>query len=134
VVRFARNLEKPSMKRNMKSRFMRSSPPHSAGFFFFFFPFIKCMQPMAMALSIRCVYAKLHVTWPKSMLYIFPLSSHTNRMRIRARWFKILPAVLPFSFFPSQISSLSLPFLIAIFWLQFKYFSSTLALRFYRFW
>jgi c-di-GMP-binding flagellar brake protein YcgR len=43
------------------------------------------MQPMAMALSRRCVYAKLHVIWPKSMLYIFPLGSHTGRMRIRAR-------------------------------------------------
>jgi len=43
------------------------------------------MQPMAMALSKRCVYAKLHVTWPKLMLYIFPLISHTDRMRIQAR-------------------------------------------------
>ncbi len=43
------------------------------------------MQPMAMALSRRCVYAKLHAIWPKSMLYIFPLSSHSDKMRIRAR-------------------------------------------------
>ncbi len=41
------------------------------------------MQPKAMALSRRCVYAKLHVIWPK-MLNIFPLCSHTDEMRIRA--------------------------------------------------
>ncbi len=29
--------------------------------FFFSFFFIKCMQPMAMTLSRRCVYSKLHV-------------------------------------------------------------------------
>ena len=30
-------------------------------YFLFFYFFIKCMQPMTMTLSRRCVYAKLHV-------------------------------------------------------------------------
>ena len=51
----------------------------------FFFFFIKCMQSMAMTLSRRCMYAKLHVTWPKSLLYIFSLINHTDSLRIRAR-------------------------------------------------
>jgi len=55
---------------------------HEGDFFYFFYFFIKCMQPMAMALSRRCVYAKLHVTWPKSLLYIFPLINHTDSLRI----------------------------------------------------
>ncbi len=67
----------------MKRRNIAVRPFSTIPFFFFFF--IKCMQPMAMALSRRCVYAKLHVIWPKSMLYIFSLSSHTDKMRIRAR-------------------------------------------------
>jgi len=52
--------------------------------FFIFYFFIKCMQPMAMALSRRCMYAKLHVTWPKSLLYIFSLVNHTDSLRIQA--------------------------------------------------
>ena len=53
-------------------------------FFIFFYFFIKCMQPMAMALSRRCMYAKLHVTWPKSLLYIFSLVNHIDSLRIQA--------------------------------------------------
>ncbi len=53
-------------------------------FFLFFYFFIKCMQPMAMALSRRCMYAKLHVTWPKLLLYIFSLINHIDSLRIQA--------------------------------------------------
>jgi hypothetical protein len=42
------------------------------------------MQSMTMTLSKRCMYAKLHVIWSKSMLYIFSLSSHIDRIRIQA--------------------------------------------------
>ncbi len=51
---------------------------------FFFFFFIKCMQPMAMTLSRRCMYAKLHVIWPKSLLYIFSLINHIDSLHIQA--------------------------------------------------
>ncbi len=53
-------------------------------FIFIFYFFIKCMQPMTMTLSRRCMYAKLHVTWPKSLLYIFPLVNHIDSLRIQA--------------------------------------------------
>ncbi len=49
-----------------------------------FFFFIKCMQPMTMALSRRCMYAKLHVTWSKSLLYIFSLINHIDSLCIQA--------------------------------------------------
>ncbi len=42
------------------------------------------MQSMAMTLSRRCMYAKLHVTWSKSLLYIFSLINHTDSLRIQA--------------------------------------------------
>ncbi len=51
---------------------------------FFFYFFIKCMQPMTMTLSRRCMYAKLHVTWSKSLLYIFSLINHIDSLRIQA--------------------------------------------------
>ncbi len=51
---------------------------------FFFFFFIKCMQSMTMTLSRRCMYAKLHVIWPKSLLYIFSLINHIDSLRIQA--------------------------------------------------
>ncbi len=50
-----------------------------------FFFFIKCMQSMTMTLSRRCMYAKLHVIWSKSLLYIFSLINHIDSLRIRAR-------------------------------------------------
>ncbi len=50
----------------------------------FFYFFIKCMQSMAMTLSRRCMYAKLHVTWPKSLLYIFSLVNHIDSLCIQA--------------------------------------------------
>jgi len=53
-------------------------------FFIFFYFFIKCMQSMTMTLSRRCMYAKLHVTWPKSLLYIFSLINHIDSLHIQA--------------------------------------------------
>jgi len=49
-----------------------------------FFFFIKCMQSMTMTLSRRCMYAKLHVSWSKSLLYIFSLINHINSLHIQA--------------------------------------------------
>ncbi len=42
------------------------------------------MQSMTMTLSRRCMYAKLHVIWSKSLLYIFSLINHTDSLRIQA--------------------------------------------------
>ncbi len=50
----------------------------------FFFFFIKCMQSMTMILSRCYVYAKLHVTWSKSLLYIFSLINHIDSLCIWA--------------------------------------------------
>ncbi len=52
--------------------------------FFIFYFFIKCMQSMTMTLSRRCMYAKLHVTWSKSLLYIFSLINHIDSLHIQA--------------------------------------------------
>ncbi len=52
--------------------------------FYFFYFFIKCMQSMTMTLSRRCMYAKLHVIWPKSLLYIFSLINHIDSLCIQA--------------------------------------------------
>ncbi len=49
-----------------------------------FFFFIKCMQSMTMTLSRRCIYAKLHVIWSKSLLYIFSLINHIDSLHIQA--------------------------------------------------
>ncbi len=53
-------------------------------FFLFFYFFIKCMQSMTMTLSRCCIYAKLHVIWSKSLLYIFSLINHINSLHIQA--------------------------------------------------
>ena len=50
----------------------------------FFYFFIKCMQSMTMILSKRCMYAKLHVIWSKSLLYIFSLINHIDSLHIQA--------------------------------------------------
>ncbi len=42
------------------------------------------MQSMTMTLSRRCMYAKLHVIWSKSLLYIFSLINHIDSLRIQA--------------------------------------------------
>ncbi len=53
-------------------------------FFWFFYFFIKCMQSMTMTLSKCCMYAKLHVIWSKSLLYIFSLINHIDSLHIQA--------------------------------------------------
>ncbi len=52
--------------------------------FFIFYFFIKCMQSMTMTLFRRYVYAKLHVIWSKSLLYIFSLINHIDSLCIWA--------------------------------------------------
>jgi len=42
------------------------------------------MQSMTMTLSRRCMYAKLHVIWSKSLLYIFSLINHIDSLHIQA--------------------------------------------------
>ncbi len=94
--------------------------------FFYFYFFIKCMQSMTMTLSRRCMYAKLHVIWPKSLLYIFSLINHIDSLRIQAlslnprhRTFVFL---CPFAFFACYSSVSNSHFLVAI-RVFFKYFS-----------
>ncbi len=48
--------------------------------FFIFYFFIKCMQSMTMTLSKRCAYVRLHVSWSKSLLYIFSLINHIDSL------------------------------------------------------
>jgi len=67
--------------------------------FFSFFFFIKCMQSMTMTLSRRCMYAKLHVTWSKSLLYIFSLINHIDSLRIQALSLKLSQSYFRFSSF-----------------------------------
>ncbi len=57
---------------------------HISLYFLFFYFFIKCMQSMTMILSRRCIYAKLHVIWSKSLLYIFSLINHIDSLHIQA--------------------------------------------------
>ena len=42
------------------------------------------MQSMTMTLSKCCMYAKLHVIWSKSLLYIFSLINHIDSLHIQA--------------------------------------------------
>ncbi len=80
-------------------RFFFISSLSSCSFFIFFYFFIKCMQPMTMALSRRCMYAKLHVTWSKSLLYIFSLINHIDSLRIQALSLKLSSSYFRFSLF-----------------------------------
>ncbi len=102
-----------------------------ATFFFFFssffFFFIKCMQSMTMTLSRRCAYVKLHVSWSKSLLYIFSLINHIDSLRKQALSIKqLLSLVLSFShlfmFFSLYSFVFNSHFLVAI-QVLFKYFS-----------
>ena len=68
-------------------------------FFIFFYFFIKCMQSMTMTLSRRCMYAKLYVTWSKSLLYIFSLINHIDSLRIQALSLKLSSSYFRFSLF-----------------------------------
>ncbi len=96
----------------------------TADFFFFFF--IKCMQSMTMTLSRRCMYAKLHVIWLKSLLYIFLLINHIDKLHIQAlslnsrhRTFVFLCLFALFAFYSFVSNSY---FLVAI-QVFFKYFN-----------
>ncbi len=68
-------------------------------FFFLFFFFIKCMQSMTMTLFRRCMYAKLHVIWSKSLLYIFSLINHIDSLCIQALSLKLSSLYSHFSSF-----------------------------------
>ncbi len=68
-------------------------------FFNFFYFFIKCMQSMTMTLSRRCMYAKLHVIWSKSLLYIFSLINHIDSLHIQALSLKLSSSYFRFSLF-----------------------------------
>ncbi len=95
-------------------------------FFYFFYFFIKCMQSMTMTLSRRCMYAKLHVIWSKSLLYIFSLINHIDSLHIQALFLNsrhyTLIFLCFFAFFTFYSFVSNSHFLIAI-RVFFKYFS-----------
>ena len=64
------------------TEFMQTFKQYIVDFFNYFF--IKCMQSMTMTLSRRCMYAKLHVIWSKSLLYIFSLINYIDSLHIQA--------------------------------------------------
>ncbi len=95
-------------------------------FILFFYFFIKCMQSMTMTLSRRCMYAKLHVIWSKSLLYIFSLINHIDSLCIQAlflnsrhRTFVFLCSFALFAFY-SFVSNSHFLIVIRVF---FKYSS-----------
>jgi len=92
----------------------------------FFYFFIKCMQSMTMTLSRRCMYAKLHVTWSKSLLYIFSLVNHIDSLRIQALFLNsrhhTSVFLCSFAFFAFYSFVSNSHFLVAI-RVFFKYFS-----------
>jgi len=95
--------------------------------FILFYFFIKCMQSMTMTLSRRCVCVKLHVSWSKSLLYIFSLINHINSLRKQVLSIKqLLSFMLLFSrffmFFSLYSFILNNYFLVAI-QVLFKYFN-----------
>ncbi len=98
----------------------------SSVFLSFFFFFIKCMQSMTMTLSRRCMYAKLHVLWPKSLLYIFSLINHIDSLRIQALFLNshhctfVFLCFFAFLTFYSFVSNSHFLVAIRVF---FKYFS-----------
>ncbi len=65
----------------------------------YFYFFIKCMQSMTMTLSKCCMYAKLHVIWSKSLLYIFSLINHIDNLCIQALSLKLSQSYFRFSSF-----------------------------------
>ncbi len=91
-----------------------------------FFFFIKCMQSMTMTLSRRCIYAKLHVIWSKSLLYIFSLINHIDSLHIQALFLNSRHRTLIFLCFFALFAFYSFVsnrhFLVAI-QVFFKYFS-----------
>ncbi len=93
---------------------------------YLFYFFIKCMQSMTMTLSERCMYAKLHVIWSKSLLYIFSLINHINSLHIQALFLNSHHHTLVFLCFFALFAFYSFisnsHFLIAI-QVFFKYFN-----------
>jgi len=90
-------------------------------YFYFYFFFIKCMQSMTMTLSRRCMYAKLHVTWSKSLLYIFSLINHIDSLHIQALLLKLSQSYFRFSLFLH-----TLRVLLFRFWKSFSYCNSSI--------
>ncbi len=94
--------------------------------FLFFYFFIKCMQSMTMTLSEHCMYAKLHVIWSKSLLYIFLLINHIDSLHIQALFLNSHHHTLVFLYFFAFFAFYSFVsnnyFLVAI-QVFFKYFS-----------
>ncbi len=95
--------------------------------FIIFYFFIKCMQSMTMTLFKRCAYVKLHVSWSKSLLYIFSLINHIDSLHKQVLSIKqLLSFVLLFShlfmFFSLYFFVLNSHFLVII-QVLFKYFS-----------
>jgi len=93
----------------------------------FFSFFIKCMQFMTMILFKRCAYVRLHVSWSKSLLYIFSLINHIDSLRKQVLSIKqLLSLMFSFShffvFFSLYSFILNNYFLVAI-RVLFKYFS-----------
>ncbi len=95
--------------------------------FFSFFFFIKCMQSMTMILSKCCAYVRLHVSWSKSLLYIFSLINHINSLCKQALSIKqLLSLVFSFShlfMFFSLYSFVLNSYFLVIIQVLFKYFS-----------
>ncbi len=95
--------------------------------FYFFYFFIKCMQSMTMTLSRRCAYVRLHVSWSKSLLYIFSLINHIDSLCKQVLSIKqLLSLMLSFSrlfvFFSLYSFIFNSHFLVVI-QVLFKYFS-----------
>ncbi len=93
---------------------------------FSFLFFIKCMQSMTMTLSRCCIYAKLHVIWSKSLLYIFLLINHIDSLYIQALSLKLLQSYfcfLHFFAFFTFYSFVSSSHFLVIIQVFFKYFS-----------
>ncbi len=96
-------------------------------FFLIFYFFIKCMKSMTMTLSRCCAYVRLHISWSKSLLYIFSLINHINSLCKQAFSIKqLLSLMLSFScffmFFSLYSFVLNSHFLVAI-QVLFKYFN-----------
>jgi len=72
---------------------------HTDVWWIFFYFFIKCMQSMTMTMFRRCMYAKLHVIWSKSLLYIFSLINHIDSLHIQALSLKLSRSYFRFSSF-----------------------------------
>ncbi len=105
---------------------MNSNQIKSSACSLFFF-FIKCMQFMTMTLFKRYAYVKLHVSWLKSLLYIFSLINHIDSLCKQVLSIKqLLSFVLSFSHFFMFFSLYSFVlnnYFLVVIQVLFKYFS-----------